>query len=262
MPINIKKIYNFPWNNLSTKERGTIMKYQKNFTVTSARIDATSIFSITGIFEVLEECVTEYYGAMNIDGFTFAEKYNTCWVFTKNKIRILAPLNWKDEFTAEAFISKKSVASLSIDVALRNSNGDLCVYAKIKTVPLDLATGRLRKLDTLGIDDSFEVFDPLTDLAFTKFPKVELPEVDQVTIKYINIDYLQHTNNKEYAKFILNTYEVKDILERPIHEMEIHYLGQAHEHDVLSIRKDVLDSKELFSIVKDDQTLINCAIVR
>lgn len=238
------------------------MKYSKNYKVTSARLDATSGLSITGIFEVVEECVSEYFGAMGIDGFTVDEKYNACWVFMKNRIKMIKPIRWNETFSAEAFISKKAMASMHVDIAIRNSEGELCAYAKTETVPLDLTNGRPRKLDTLEIDDSFEVYESLTDLSFTKFPKIELPEVDSVTIKYTNIDYLQHTNNKEYAKFILNTYEVKDILDKPIREMEMQYLGQAHEHDVLSIRKDVIDGKELFAIVKDGTTMIKCEIVR
>lgn len=225
-------------------------------------MDATKSLSVTGVFEVVEECLTEYYGAMEIDGFTVAEKFNACWVFMKNRIQMLKPLYWRENFTAEAFISKKSIASMHIDIAIRNSQGDLCAYSRVETVPLDLTTGKLRKIETLGIDDSFEVCEPLTAIAFTKFPRIELPEVDTVTIKYTNIDYLQHTNNKEYVKFILNTYDVQDILQRPICEIEVQYLGQAREHDVLSIRKNTLDDKELFTIVKDSQTLINCVIMR
>lgn len=238
------------------------MKYQKNYSVTSARLDATSALSIVGVFEIMEECVSEFYGAMGIDGFTVADKYNACWVFMKTRIKMLKPIPWNAEFDAEAFISKKSGASMCIDVSITNKDGELCAYAKTETVSLDLTTGKLRKLDTLGIDDTFEVFSSLTELTFTRFPRQELPEVDQVTIKYTNIDYLQHTNNKEYAKFILNTYSVKDILDNPIREMEIQYLGQAHERDTLSIRKDTINEKEVFAIVKDDATIIKCEIVR
>lgn len=238
------------------------MIYTKDFTVTSSKMDATSYLSVVGVFETVEECVTELYGELGIDGFTVAEKFNACWVFLKTRIEMIKPIEWKASYSASAFFSKKSAASMQIDVAIRNSDGDLCSYAKVEAVSLDLDTGKIRKVDTVGVGEDFEIHEPLSKLQFTRFPKNELPEIDTVKIKYTNIDYLQHTNNKEYPKFILNTYEVKDLIEKPIKELEIQYAGQAVEHDVLSICKDVIDGKEIFAIKRDGVVLIKCEIVR
>ena len=80
-------------------------------------------------------------------------------------------------------------------------------------------------------------------------------------VKYASIDYAGHANNKEYIRFMLDTYSVAELKERPIKEMEVIYSGQSYEGDVLSVcRKS--GSSDIAAIKKNDEYIVKCEIIR
>ena len=81
-------------------------------------------------------------------------------------------------------------------------------------------------------------------------------------VKSGDIDFVQHTNNVSYIRFIMNTYTVKELRERPVKAIEVRYAGQTHEGDLLSIRKAEQDGKELFDVALGDTVAVECEIVR
>jgi len=62
------------------------MKLIKHQKVSSAITDSMAILSVIGIFQIVEEAVTELMGELNIDGITAKRGYNAVWVYTKNKV--------------------------------------------------------------------------------------------------------------------------------------------------------------------------------
>ena len=75
-------------------------------------------------------------------------------------------------------------------------------------------------------------------------------------VSYTNIDFAHHTNNKEYVRFILNTYTVREMETRAITEAEIKYLSQSHEGDVLSVCKQRNGNADIIAIEKDGEPIL------
>ena len=127
---------------------------------------------------------------------------------------------------------------------------------------LDLQSGKIRRVSTVGVDDSIQAETPETNLSFSKLNAENLPETAQVKINYTNIDFAGHTNNKEYIRFILNTYSVRELEERPIKEMDIVYIKQTYENDVLTVQKDSDKDRDIIAIKKDGDYVVKSEIVR
>ena len=106
------------------------------------------------------------------------------------------------------------------------------------------------------MNETIEVVEPWIDLNFTRFAKIDYEKVDEVKVKYSNIDFLKHTNNKEYIRFILDTYKVDELLLKPVKEIEIAYMNQSHGGDILTISKAIADGVELFSVNNDEQVIV------
>ncbi len=235
----------------------------KRQTVSASFTDFSANLSVMGAFQIVEDAVTEYMGDLKIDGVTTKKLYNAVWVFAKTKIKFLKSIAWKSEYMVTAFISKISVATIYIDVGIKNALGELCVYSRIELCALDTKLGRIRKVSTVGVDGNIQTETPLMDMSFTKKMFAEdLTTLEQVKVKFTNIDYVVHTNNKEYVRFLLNTYSVEDIKRSPIREMEIMYANQSYEGDLLTIKKGQVDGKDVFAIQNEDKIIVKCEALR
>lgn len=237
------------------------MKLIKNQKVGASITDPLANLSVIGIFQIVEDAVTELLGGLAFDNITMKKKYNSVWVFAKNRVKILENMGWNEDFHTISFISSIKGATVNVDVAIKNKSEKLCVYSRIELCVLDLRTEKIKKISVLGIDDKMVVEKPEINMAFTKFHKGELPENGTVQVKYTNIDFSRHTNNIEYIRFMLDTYTVQELEMRPIREMEVIYTGQSFENDMLAIHKGSFGEKDILMLQKEDKVIVKSEII-
>ena len=238
------------------------MRLIKQGNVNSYLANPLANLSVFGCFQISEEAVTELMGKLKIDGITVKKKYNSVWVFAKSKLKVLRNIAWNEQYTVVGYISKITCVSIYIDIDIKNKSDELCSHFKVELCPLDLQSGKIRRVSTVGVDDSIQAETPEIDLSFAKFNVENLLEVAQEKIKYTNIDFAGHTNNKEYIRFALNTYSVYDLKMRPIEEFDIVYMNQTYENDVLTILKKSNKDEDIVAIRKDNNLIAKCKIVR
>lgn len=238
------------------------MQLTKRQKLTASFTDFKSNLSVLGAFRIAEDAITEFMGDLKIDGLTAKREYNAFWVFAKTKIKSLKNIAWGDEYALTCFISKISRVTMYIDVAIKNVSGELCVYSRTELCALDLETGRIRKVSTVGVDDTIKAEEPLTDIEFTKIEAENLTAVGEVKVGFTSLDYAVHTNNKEYVRFMMDTYSAAEMKNCSVREMEIAYLRQSYEGDVLTVRRGGSENKDVFTIEKDGQIVAQSEILR
>lgn len=238
------------------------MKLIKHGKVNSCMTDPLANLSVIGCFQIAEETVTELMGKLKIDGITVKKAYHAVWVFAKSKLKVLSNIAWNEQYTVVGFLSKVTRVSIDIDVEIKNKSDEPCAYLRVELCALDLQSGKIRRVSTVGVDDSIPVETPETDLSFSKFDAENLTEKEQVKIKYTNIDFAGHTNNKEYIRFLLNTYSVRELAERPIKEMDMVYINQTYENDILTVQKGSDKDRDIMAIQKDGDYIVKSEIVR
>lgn len=226
------------------------MKKIKNQKVSASITDSLANLSVIGIFQVVEDAVTELLGEMKLDNITIKERNNAVWFFTKSRIKKLKDIPWNEEFQTVCFISSVTHVMVNLDIAIRNASGELCVYSRLELGVFDLQKKRIKRLSDLGIHDRMVAEKPEADIAFIRFNDEELPEKGKVQVKYTNVDFSKHTNNIEYIRFILNTYSVQELEERPIKEMQVSFLDQSFENDILTIYKGNFGERDIFTLQK------------
>ena len=238
------------------------MKLIKRQKVGSCLTDPTANLSVIGIFQIAEEAVTELMGKLDIDGITAKREYQAVWVFAKSKIKICQNIGWNEDCTVTCFFSKITKASICLDVGITNESDTLCAYVRIELCALDLRSGRIRRVSTVGVDDRIETHPSLAEISFTKIDSEPLPEAERIKVRYTNIDFVGHTNNKEYIRFMLNTYSAQELALRPIREMDVVYVQQSYEDDILTVRKGSFPDKDILTVQKEDKTIVKCEIAR
>lgn len=238
------------------------MKLEKKRKVSASLTDFAANLSVLGMLRIAEDSITEFMGDLKIDGLTAKREYNAIWVFAKTKIKFIKDIVWNDEYTVTCFLSKISNVTINIDVGIKNACDELCAYSRTELCALDLESGRIRKVSTVGVDGSMQTEEPLTDISFNKIDAENLPVVEQVKVRYTSIDYAVHTNNKEYVRFMLDTYSVREMANCHIREIEIVYMNQSYEGDLLTVRKGSCADKDVFVIQKEDKIIVKSEILR
>lgn len=238
------------------------MIYEKQQLTSSSLIGSDAKLSYIGLFEVIEDAITECMGALRLDGVTVKREYNAFWVFTKNKVKLFGSLVWGERFTVQSFVSSLSPAKMVVDTALKNSDGALVAYSSCEMCVLDVATGRIRRTSTVGIDETFSVEKPLSNVSFGKIDDAELPQVDSVTVRSSNVDYSKHCNNVEYLRFVFNTYSAEELCALAAKEIEVCYVSQSYEGDSLTVCKTVSADRDILAVKKGNVTVVKCAISR
>lgn len=237
------------------------MIYTKQQIVGSSVVGADAKLSAMGIFQIVADAIGECMGQLQLDGVTVKREYNAFWVFTKNCIKIMSEANWGETVTVESFISNVSVAKMDVDTAIKSAQGQLIAYSSCEMCVLDVETGRIRRTSSVGIDGSVAIEQRQAEIVFDKFDDCNLPLVNMETVRLTNIDSNKHCNNVEYMRFLLNTYTVADVLARPIKQIQVDYVNQSYEGDVLSSYKSSTDVCDLLAIKKDGQTVVKCKII-
>lgn len=237
------------------------MKLIKNQIAGASTTDSLANLSVIGIFQTVEDAVTELLGRLKADNITMKNMDNAIWVFVKNRIRILKNIAWNEDFHTICFISSITRATADIDIAIKNRLEELCVYSRVELCALDLRSGRMKRITEIGIADRIELEKPEADIAFTRFAREELPEISRVQVKYTNIDFSRHTNNIEYIRFMLNTYSVKELETRPIKELEITYINQSFENDMLAVRRGSFGKRDVFMLQKEEKVIVRGEVI-
>ncbi len=238
------------------------MKYIYKNVVNGSMCGPDLNLNLIGILLIVEDASSALMGELGIDGVTTLKVYNAMWVYSKHKIKFFKTLSWNDKYTVESFISNKSLAKFNIDTAIKNENDELVAYSRLELCAISKATNRIQKVTNVGLDDSKPSYPEYIPMEFSKFDEAS-DTVDQVTVKFTNIDYLHHTNNVEYIRFILNTYSVKELLSKPIRDIEICYINQSFEGEKLLVNKQLNpDNSETFSIHRDSTLIMKAKINR
>ena len=236
------------------------MKLVKTLRLSASMVASHECMSVTGAFQIIQDAVTECMGEMKIDGISVKQKHNAFWLFVKTRVKFFKRPGWGEEVTVCSFLSSMSLAKLYADVEVRDRSEDVVFYARVELCILDIPTQRIKKISSVGVDES--MLTPATeDITFGKFGNTELPLIEQVRVRSTNIDHSHHTNNLEYLRFIMNTYSVAEIENKTIKEMEINYVSQSYENDVLDVFKAHADNRDFIYLQKDGKPVIKCEIV-
>lgn len=233
----------------------------KNQTVSASLLGSDCKLTIVGVFQLIQDAITELMGLHKIDGITLKREYNAFWVFIKTRVKFGAKVGWCEALTVNAFFSHISAAKIAVDVEIKMSNGELAAFSRTEICALDISTQRIRRLSSVGVRTDMLVARDFATVEFTEFEDINLPIIDVVTVKSTNIDFSHHTNNEEYVRLIMNTYAVAQLEAMNVGEMEMIYAGQSHENDVLEIRKAAFENKHLVVIEKSGAPVVKCEII-
>lgn len=209
--------------------------FLKNRTVTSAYVDSTGRMGIAHTALMVQDNITENFGAMGCDNFLINAR-NAYWVITKTKIHFAKRPFWRDKILTVSYPISNVLIRANENTAITTPEGDVLVTANQEVCCLDLKTHRPLKLSTMPFPkNNFPA--PVFAANFEKFNATEIAykKVYEQKILSQHIDMSHHMNNIEYIKLALNVFNVSELEKCEPLDLEMHYLGESIENQTLSV---------------------------
>ncbi len=234
-------------------------------TIGAGACDPSGRLSLVGALTLIEDAITAMLAKMELDGFTVRRKYGALTVFSKNHLRYLQPIGWQDKIVVSCFVSSKSAARMNLDVCVKKA-GQIALYARTEVCAVDAQTGRIRRMDTVGVNEQVKTVRAPYDLVWQPLSQDLGTLIDTVTVRTGNIDYAGHTNNVEYIRLLLDTFTLDEWRSMAPSELQVAYLNQSFLDDSLSIYRAELSPtgtsqhERVYTIKKAEQDILRCRI--
>lgn len=240
-------------------EKNNIFTQQRK--ISSAFIDSTGKIGIAQAVLMVQDNLTECFGMLGADNFTYNEKYNAFWVFTKTKLHFERRPFWREEFLASTFPVDNAGFRTNVNTIFRDSDGKSLISANQECCCLDLDKHRPVKLTTLDFPkENFP--EPVYGEKFEKFD-VEFTESDfcyEQVIRSQHIDMSSHMNNIEYIKLGVSTFDNDFILNNEVKDLEVHYLGESKEKQILRIFRKQVNNKYFIKIMESERAVFEMSV--
>lgn len=163
------------------------------------------------------------------------EKINCYWVLSNLKMQITRLPRWNEQIEITTWPSGYDLVTATREFLGKDQNGRECFRAGSQWMMLFKGTGRLKNLKKLDnllpsegeklIEGKIRRLESATDMT----------ESGTIRVPFSSIDMNGHVNNTEYVRWAIDTLKKDDLLEPGIRSLQISYLSEVFEGDVLTL---------------------------
>ena len=226
--------------------------WSEPFKIKSFDINTTGKLKLSSLFEYLQEVAGNH--AENIEvGYDQLQEKNLFWVLSRMKLNIERLPKWNE--TIEIATWPKGIDKLFAirDFEIFDSAKNLIISATSSWLLIDSIKHRLHKIEELQIP----IPDNEMRAAIKEFPdKIISIEGNSIShlhsIKYSELDILQHVNNSQYISWIYDCYQPEFLNSNALKSIQINYLDEAKFLDKLEIKLIMADKTHYIEGLKSN----------
>lgn len=230
--------------------------------ISSAFIDSSVRMGIAQSVLMVQDNLTECFGALGCDGVVYREKFNSFWVFTKTKIQFVRRPAWRETVLARTFPVDNAGFKTHINTVLSDAEGKTLLLANQEACVLDCVSHRPVKLSALPYpSDRFP--EKVFSAPFEKF-SFDFSEDDfryEQLVRSQHIDMSHHLNNIEYIKLGLNVFGDEFLRAHDAVSLEVHYTGESCEGQMLRVYSKTCADTTDIAIKESGRTVFEMRIV-
>lgn len=208
----------------------------EKFKVYSYHMDTKGRLNLTSIAGFLQE-VAGNHAAIHQFGYKDMLKYGMLWVLTRMKVVIHKYPYWSDSLSVKTWVVNREKYFSRRDFEIYSEKGELLISAMSGWMLIDVKRKRPQLVDAFPM--SIAMFND--KLAINE----ELLKIDELNfvnsskkyeVKYSDLDVVQHVNNTQYQRIILDTFSGGFRNTFSLKSFEINYLAEALLEDVLLVK--------------------------
>lgn len=233
-------------------------EYIQNTIVLCGQCDSLMRFKTESIFMIFQDMASRHAVYLGVDDSSLLRNDNAMWVVSKTKVKINKLPRWNDEIRVRTWpMGAEGVRCNRCYQIIKD--GEVLINGITEWVIIDATTRSLRKIETTSYPNDIDwIKEKSIEDRFRRF-KDDFTEEDLVYKRLIrsgDIDVTHHVNNVTYITMLLDTFSVVELENMTIGEMEVSYLNESLEGELLSIFKKKREDGTYFSIKKEDGRVV------
>jgi acyl-ACP thioesterase len=190
-----------------------------------------------GAMRIFQDMTELHSLDLGIDAFSMREKSGAFWVVTKMHIRFVRTPKEFEQALVRTWPQAAVHASCPRYYTLETPSGAL-VQAKSEWVLLDTEKRSIRRPESTCYPADFDFCaDTVLDEPFLRL-RPDFAKMDKCmtrTILSSDLDMSAHTNNCQYARFVLDCFPSAFWKENEVEDFELHFLNESREGEILTL---------------------------
>lgn len=236
----------------------------KKYKIDYSYLDKNLKLRINECFNLAQNNSTEYFKKFNGDNISVRSNDNAVWVVSKIKLHIYKNPTWLETITGESFTSLIKPIRVETETKFTNQNNELIMISNQQSCPLDFETRKIRKVSSVTFPDDMEVKPSLFEVSYQKLNDRfdESNFVYEQKVLSQDVDYSNHVNNTIYVRYIMNSLSNEFLDKINITDIEIHYIAESKEGQVLKIYKKKIENNIVRFLIKENEREIVRASIK
>ena len=194
-------------------------------------------------FQEMSDCHCREVG----NGETELRERNMAFISVRTSLTFHRTPRWQEHFLCETWHREMKGTQWVRDCVMKSLDGELLVESTTGWVLMDLTDRKVlrpTKVEGLTVLTAPELALPSARMGRMRMPE-DMPIVGQYVVRYTDIDYFGHLNNCVYADFICD-YMITPMNGREVTKLDINFIDEAHQGDVLELRAAEADGVTYF----------------
>lgn len=238
-------------------------EYNKEYKISYSKVNQDLKLGVYEAFDLTQDTVTEYFESFGGDNIVVKNKDNAAWVVSKARVHFNKFPSWRDVIKGKSYTTMVKPIRVETETAFRNENNEILFVTTQQTCVIDIETRKIRKVNSVTYPADMETEKSLLQGDYLKlndeFSNEEF--VYEQKIYSQDIDYSKHTNNSIYVRLIMNALPSEFFTKNKITDLEIHYINESKEGQILKIYKKEENGNIKFLIKNDEKEIIRANLI-
>ncbi len=218
----------------------------ENYKVRSYQMDLKGRLTLTSIAGYLQESAGNHAHEMGF-GYAQMSKSGMIWVLTRLKIIVHQYPHWRDDLRAETWVVNREKFFSRRDFEIRSKSGEILISAISGWMLLDMKAKRPQLVDSFPMSIDFFPSRLAIDEEINKIKELDsLIEEQSYKVIYSDLDIVNHVNNTQYLRIILDAQPFELRSKYHVKSFEINYIAEALMNDELKILTQSLNEEHQY----------------
>lgn len=237
------------------------MFFQHQFDPQFRDADHDGFIGLRGCMRYFQDGHTYFMHAVEKGNDVIPERYGAAWIYTQYHVQIKRKIGYDTPLLLRQWIQPyRRPLLLTLDSTIEK-DGELVACGKIETCVFDLNRQMPRRLSSIEFPDNIaeEIAHDIPSFLGLDKSTEGMTERYQKTVRVSDLDKSRHMNNLRYIEMFQDAYGSGFWEEKEPHQMEIRFLSQCREGEVISVRSRVDKTGVRFAALHQDGTIASVA---
>lgn len=230
-------------------------KFALQHTICSHEVSFNQKLAIPVLMGILQE-ISYRHSESNGWGWSVLSKKNQFWVLFRIQLEFTKYPKWNDEIQLDTWTNGTNGLFGSRNWNMCSGQGDVYIQGNSDWVVIDGDSRKLQRLD-LHSFDQWKTDETVLKKSPSKIPALKNGQlIGEYPIRISEIDLMQHVNNSNYVKWVMDAMGINWLLKYEPARLEVNFIKEAKYPNTLQvIHLKQSETEHLYSLIsKEDQT--------